>query len=330
DYKKICDELNDEDTPSLFGLPANIERSAQRMNSTQIINSLKILQRTDVEVQKFDKDKWSALLTPLLNLWKKLNQDVDLLKLRVQPPVEDGSLSPIQSFLQLERYNGIQLVQTIHENLASLSKVIRGISLITNEIQEYAKDLLQNETPQTWQDRWEGPTDSLQYLRAVVSKAKAMQQIITSIKDQDIFSQTINLSDLFRPDTFLNALRQQTARATKQPMDTLVLNTSWSGELKHGKNISIKITGLQLEGCLFDGGRLSESAPDSPSVNAFPACYIAWIPRDNAQQETREIISLPVYFSADRDKIVTRLNVPCGSDKDKWLQCGAALFLKNF
>ena len=65
--------------------------------------------------------------------------------MRVQPPTEDGSLSPIQSFLQLERYNGIQLVQTIHENLASLSKVIRGVSLITNEIQEYAKDLLQNE-----------------------------------------------------------------------------------------------------------------------------------------------------------------------------------------
>ncbi len=108
-----------------------------------------------------------------------------------------------------------------------------------------------------------------------------MQQITITIKDQDIFSQTINLSDLFRPDTFLNALRQQTARATKQPMDTLVLNTSWSGEVKHGKNISIKITGLQLEGCSFDGGRLSESAPDSPSVTAFPSCYIAWIPRVN-------------------------------------------------
>ncbi len=37
------------------------------------------------------------------------------------------------------------MVQIIHENLAALSKVIRGISLITNEIQEYAKDLLQNE-----------------------------------------------------------------------------------------------------------------------------------------------------------------------------------------
>ena len=75
----------------------------------------------------------------------KYFQDTDFLKLRIHPPTEDGSLSPIQSFLQLERYNGIQLVQTIHENLAALSKVIRGVSLITNEIQEYAKDLLQNE-----------------------------------------------------------------------------------------------------------------------------------------------------------------------------------------
>ncbi|CAF3596551.1 unnamed protein product, partial [Rotaria sordida] len=107
EYKKICEDLSDDpDAPSLFGLPSNIERSAQRINSAQ---------------------------------------DTDFIKLRVHPPIEDGSLSPIQSFLQLERYNGIQLVQTIHENLASLSKVIRGISLITNEIQEYAKDLLQNE-----------------------------------------------------------------------------------------------------------------------------------------------------------------------------------------
>ena len=104
-----------------------------------------------------------------------------------------------------------------------------------------------------------------------------MQQIATSTKDRDIFSQTINLSDLFHPDTFLNALRQHTARETKQPMDTLILNASWSGDVKHGKNVSIKISGLQLEGCSFDGGRLCESTPDSPSVIAFPSCSIAWI-----------------------------------------------------
>ncbi len=38
EYKKICESLNDDqDAPSLFGLPANIERSAQRMNSAQVM-----------------------------------------------------------------------------------------------------------------------------------------------------------------------------------------------------------------------------------------------------------------------------------------------------
>jgi dynein heavy chain 2, cytosolic len=118
----------------------------------------------------------------------------------------------------------------------------------------------------------------MQYLRAVLFKAKAIQQLVTNSKDRDLFSQTVNLSELFRADTFLNALRQQTARESKQPMDTLVLMTSWSGEIKHAKNVSIKISGLQLEGCAFDGRHLSESAPDAPSVNTFPTCTIAWLP----------------------------------------------------
>lgn len=130
----------------------------------------------------------------------------------------------------------------------------------------------------------------MQYLRAVIAKAKAVQQLAASSRDREIFSQTINLSDLFHPDTFLNALRQQTARETKQPMDALVLNTSSSGEVKHGKNVSVKIGGLQLEGCSCEGGRLSESAPDSPSVSAFPSCYIAWVPRVRLRAATLDEI----------------------------------------
>jgi len=40
------------------------------------------------------------------------------------------------------------------------------------------------------------------------------------------------------------------------------------------------------------------------------------------------VISLPVYYSSERDMIVTHFDVPCGGNQDAWLQCGAALFLK--
>ena len=40
-------------------------------------------------------------------------------------------------------------------------------------------------------------------------------------------------------------------------------------------------------------------------------------------------ISLPLYASEMRDRAVARMSVPCGGNQGKWLQCGAALFLKS-
>ena len=40
----------------------------------QVISQLKVLMRSDLEAHKFDKERWSTELSPILNLWKKLNQ----------------------------------------------------------------------------------------------------------------------------------------------------------------------------------------------------------------------------------------------------------------
>lgn len=65
--------------------------------------------------------------------------------MKISPPVESGSESPVTSFVQLERYNAIKLLQTVHASLASLSKVIRGTALLTAEVQAMAGALLKQE-----------------------------------------------------------------------------------------------------------------------------------------------------------------------------------------
>ena len=59
-------------------------------------------------------------------------------------------------------------------------------------------------------------------------------------------------------------------------MDNLKFVASWKGSL-HGARFNVKIGGLQLEGCSFDGSRLSENQRDSPSISGIPACVVAWI-----------------------------------------------------
>ena len=74
DYQEVITSLPEFDKPSYFGLPENIERSAQRIISMQVISQLRILQRADVKASRFDKEVWATELGPVLNLWKKLNQ----------------------------------------------------------------------------------------------------------------------------------------------------------------------------------------------------------------------------------------------------------------
>ena len=45
--------------------------------------------------------------------------------------------------------------------------------------------------------------------------------------------------------------------------------------------------------------------------------------------DQRRVISLPVYFNDSREKIITRLDVPCDGDQRIWLQMGAAIILKQ-
>lgn len=40
----------------------------------QVISQLKVLMRADTIADKFDREQWTNELSPILSLWKKLNQ----------------------------------------------------------------------------------------------------------------------------------------------------------------------------------------------------------------------------------------------------------------
>ena len=68
------------------------------------------------------------------------------------------------------------------------------------------------QTPMSWLSKCDGPEDPLSYLRGLVNRAIAIQSWVERAESGRLLSETLDLSELFHPDTFLNALRQQTAR----------------------------------------------------------------------------------------------------------------------
>ena len=75
-------------------------------------------------------------------LWLQGSQ---LIQMKISAPTETGEESPVTSFVQLERYNAIRLVQIVHASLSSLSKVIRGTALLDADVQALAGALLKQE-----------------------------------------------------------------------------------------------------------------------------------------------------------------------------------------
>ncbi|XP_071551731.1 cytoplasmic dynein 2 heavy chain 1-like [Panulirus ornatus] len=331
DYIGLIRNLPDEDDPAYFGLPANIERSWQRIVSSQVISQLKVLMRSPELASRFDREKWHAQLSPVLNLWKKLNQGANLIQAKVAIPSSSAE-SPIKAFIQLEYYSVISIVQTVHRSLAQLSKVIRGTLLLSAGVQKLAESLLRQEaagtfeivfggisqTPSGWQKLWDGPEDPLQYLRSLIRRALGIGKWVGKSDQGNLLREALDLSDLLHPATFLNALRQQTAREYGTSMDNLVFVTSWSrGGIPDAK-VSMKWSGLQLEGATFDGSRLMHNSHDSPSITVAPMCTVAWMPKNLPNRVYHEeLLSVPVYSSSDREQ----LSEPMKSSKSSSGMC---------
>ena len=73
-------------------------------------------------------------------------QGQNLIQTKVSAPSDkSGRDLPVTSFIQLERFNGVKLVQSVHANLAALSKVIRGTQLLTSDVQNLASALMDQE-----------------------------------------------------------------------------------------------------------------------------------------------------------------------------------------
>lgn len=68
----------------------------------------------------------------------------------------------------------------------------------------------------SWYELWEGPDDPVMYLRSLVAKTLALgaweEKGRANALLQGHGRDPLDLSELFHPDTFFNAFRQQTAR----------------------------------------------------------------------------------------------------------------------
>lgn len=115
----------------------------------------------------------------------------------------------------------------VHQSVSTIDRILKGTEMLTDKSQKEANQLMKGEVPPSWETHWEGPEDPSDWIRIVNKKARALLGWLQRAQNKQVLNAPVNLSDLFHPDTFLSALRQQSARTLKIPIDELKLVSSF-------------------------------------------------------------------------------------------------------
>jgi len=328
--------MTDTDPPQLFGLAGNIEGSVQQTQSSAVIQQLRKLAVSDSFSSKFDRTQWRAQLAPLLQLWEKITSKNDKLALRPLPRLSKEAkgeqLSPVESFVVLECQAAHDLITLVNDGLTALSNVVFASGLLTPTIRDDGTSLMSNSLPWRWQKYWNNCDDPATWLREIVKRKIALRGWMDKVEAGTLLTQPIILPELFRPRTFLNALRQQTARSTGTPIDELRLAASWSAVLlPKSATVRVNIEGLMIQCCGFQKDLLSPLAPDAPSMSPITPCIFAYIGKNEKDpyHGDDDSLAVPVYFSPNREDFICELKMPCRGGRTEWILSGAALFLTD-
>jgi dynein heavy chain 2 len=210
--------------------PAVSFRCRDQANSALVVGQLKAMGVAGSAAGGFNRALWSKQLGPLLKLWDQLMVANSGLRQPARPPAGLDSWGPVESFVALERANGQRLINVIDKSIGQLGRVMRGADGLSPSVQAVGAALIREEVPGIWDSMWEGPESPLVYCRAVVARAVAVEQWFAKAQQgQLLSSRSLDLGELFNPITFLNALRQQSARllsTSVRPASPFVLSES--------------------------------------------------------------------------------------------------------
>jgi len=330
EFLTLINQMPDVDQPSLFGLPSNIERVIQQANSNRITSQLKTMATAAVAEGGWDRDRVAGQLQPLLQLWQTLTTGTSALKQGKGEAGKRAGAMPVDNFVAMEAEVAHGVVLMVNAALEAVNRVLRGTDLLTVPVRNIATTLAAGIVPEPWSDKWEGPESPPIWLQAVVKKKLAIDQWLETVERGETLSSPVYPNSMFNPSVFLNALRQQTARQSKVAVDELKLVCQWGDSARSGVGaLPCTISGFVLQGALASSGTLSEAKPDTPTVVPLPNCTVSYIPQnqDDPLPSSSSVV-LPVYEGLDRSKLLTQLSMPCRPDEqDKWIMCGAAIFV---
>ncbi|KAG5501524.1 hypothetical protein JKF63_03353 [Porcisia hertigi] len=316
----------DVDPPALLCLCDNADRSVQEDVAYTTRELLRELCKKGSTTQA-SGEQWRERLKPVIEMWKNSG----VAGKGVPPPVSSQSSDPgpMEVFFISEVNVITALIKDVAAFFHTLQGVADGTTIPDAGLRAEATELMSGRMPSRWIERMYGPHEAKMWLALLLRKYNTTR---ASMRASFSMSVAYDLSSLLRPQTFFNALRQHTARATKVPLADLVLVASTDSMDLAEVAVKVAAKSLVIQGAVLAGnGSLAAVQANSPtSAEIGVDVAVGWLPAGKVKHTDGNTF-IPVYADAERQTHIFPLKVKCTSQTDATRVAlnGVACYLVN-
>lgn len=327
EFIKAIKKLPDNDVPVLFSLPPNADRAVQLSRVRILLSDLQRLNEAREE-STMSRKVWAEKLQPVLGSWAEITAPHGDLLSSSASLLASASTKPIEGFISSELAAAQKLVANVDQCMNELRKVVDGTELLTEGRREEASFLIQGMIPPTWEGYFSGSNHIIPWLQALLRRAMGILRWHQLISKGSFLKSSIFIANFFRPKTFLNALRQETAHAIRKPLVDLQLVSS-IGSPPPSVQISVELDGVMLQGAVINSSNVLQfiETADEPAATPVGKIYVGWSVEPLPMKHD---IAIPTYSNSTKEDYICDFILPCESEvvARQLILAGASMILE--
>ncbi|KAG2424724.1 hypothetical protein HXX76_014300 [Chlamydomonas incerta] len=331
-YKGYMDYINGLPLiaqPEVFGLHENADITKDLQETNLLLDSLMLTQSREASsgAASFEAVVGEVAAEVLERL--PPNFDIEAVE-RAYPQDYYNSMNTVLA-QELGRFNA--LLTVIRSSLQNLGKAVRGLALMSGELDGVGRALYDGKVPAAWLRR---SFPSLKPLGAYVKEVLERVAFFQSWVD-DGAPTVFWISGFFFTQAFLTGAKQNFARKCRIPIDHIDFDfevRDGLGDVAAPPEDGVYCAGLFLEGCRWSS-EVHELEESEPKVLFTPLPPVWMVPREMSRFSSFPHYLCPMYKTTERRGVLSTtghstnfvLDVKLASSKDPahWTKCGVAL-----
>ncbi|CAF0758924.1 unnamed protein product [Brachionus calyciflorus] len=329
-YMAYIKSLPINDTPEIFGLHDNANITFAQNETFRTLTDLLLLQPKTQSGGGISREE--IMEKTAKEILSKVPQPVNIAAVMEKYPVMYEQSMNTVLVQEIIRYN--KLLAVIHKTLQDLLKALKGLVVMSQELEEMSNSLFNNQVPNLWA---KAAYPSLKPLAAWVTDLVLRMHFVQDWIDNGM-PKVYWISGFFFPQAFLTGTLQNYARSKVISIDTItfgfeILKES-EDKVASAPQDGCYIRGLFIEGARWDKkkGELGESKPKE----LYSDMPIIWLkPSVNRQQPNSGIYVCPVYKTLTRagtlsttghsTNFVFSVELPTDKRQTHWIKRGVAM-----